>query len=239
MACARALRPRSREETEMKERLIDAVKAGDVVTVRELLDKEPALANARTETGDSAILLAVYYARKEVAEILVAKGAELNVFEASAMGATERLKAFLKVDGGPVNSHSHDGWTPLHLAAFFGHGEAAKVLVANGAELNALSKNATCNTPLHAAVANRKADLVSFLLSAGADVNARTGNGWMPLHLAVHGGNKQLAELLLAQGADVSAENGDGQTALAIALEKGHKELAELLRQYGEHIRRW
>ncbi|PYV86095.1 MAG: hypothetical protein DMG05_20860 [Acidobacteria bacterium] len=212
--------------------MIDAVKSGDVAKVKALLETDAALVNAQAESGESAILLATYYGRKEVAEVLLATGAELDIFEASAVGHAGRITVLLRDHLARVNSYASDGWTPLHLAAFFGHAEAAKILVAQGANVEALSRNSTANTPLHAAVAGRKTDLVKLLLDSGANVNAQTGNGWRPLHLAAHGGHKELTETLLGKSAEVNAKNGEGQTPLTIAIEKSYEGVADLLRQH-------
>jgi ankyrin repeat protein len=213
------------------QKLIDAVKAGDIEAVKRMLRDNPQLANARTEAGDSPILQAVYHAHTQLAELLLKKAPELNIFEASAVGDAKRIRELLEADAIQVNSYAHDGWTPLHLASFFGRQEAALVLLENGADLHALSKNETCNTPLHAAVAKGNADLVKLLLAAGADANAKTGNGWTPLHHAAFTGNQEITRILLAQRPDANAKNDKGQTALMIAVEKGHPEIADLLRQ--------
>ena len=217
----------------LKQEMIDAVKAGKMAEVRTLLDMDPMLANVRAESGESAILLATYYGRKEVAEMLLVSGAELDIFDAAAVGQAGCITALLKEDAARVNSYASDGWTPLHLAAFFGHAEAAEILLAHGANLQSLSRNSTANTPLHAAVASRKTDLVKLLLASRANVNAQAGNGWRPLHLAVHRGDKELTRILLAAGAEANAKNGEGQSALTIALEKSHEEVADLLRGRG------
>src|SRR5438132_9527981 len=132
--------------------MIDAVKAGDVAKVRTMLDMDATLVNALAESGESAILLAIYYGRKEVAAMLLAKGVELNLFEASAVGDVGRIKALLVAEPGQVNSYAPDGWTPLHLAAFFGHAEAARMLGAHGARLESLARNNTADTPTPGAV---------------------------------------------------------------------------------------
>ena len=75
--------------------LLEAVKAGDVNRVNELLAADPALVNARDASGNSAILLAIYYGRKEVKESLLAHGPELDVFEAAAAGALDRVKTIV------------------------------------------------------------------------------------------------------------------------------------------------
>ncbi len=216
------------------EKMLEAIKAGDVATVKQLLDADPSLADTRSEGGDSVLLLAVYHGHPEVAELLRERAANLNIFEASAVGDAERIRALVEADASLVHSYAHDGWTPLHLAAFFGHEKATRVLIEKGADFHALSKNDNCNTPLHAAVANRKSNLVKLLLASGVDVNARTGNSWTGLHFAAYAGNKELAQILLARRADVSAKNDKGQTPLAIALEKGHHQVAELLGHRGE-----
>ena len=47
----------------------------------------------------------------------------MSVFEACAAGEMERVERLLASDPAAVNTFSADGWTPLHLAAFFGHTE--------------------------------------------------------------------------------------------------------------------
>jgi uncharacterized protein len=143
----------------MTQDMLTAVKAGDVARVRELLAADAGLANARSESGDSAILLAKYYGKQEVADILLAAGAELNIFEAAAVGDTGRIAALLAAAPDHVRAYAHDGWTPLHLAAFFGQREAAELLLDRGAETEARSRNAQNNTPLQAATAGNQAAL--------------------------------------------------------------------------------
>ena len=62
--------------------LLDAVKSGDLPRLAQLLDQDPALANVRSEAGLSAVLLAVYYNQPVVADLLIARGAGLDIFEA-------------------------------------------------------------------------------------------------------------------------------------------------------------
>src|SRR3954469_14453429 len=88
----------------------------------------PELANARDEHGVSALLLSLYHRRPQATEALLAAGAEVGPLEAAALGDVEKLAdADLSVRGG-------DGFTPLHLAAFFGGADAVKVVLARGAD---------------------------------------------------------------------------------------------------------
>ena len=196
-----------------------------------MLSAEPTLIDARSRSGDSAILTAVYHRQKEIVNLLVARGATLSIFEACAAGELERVERTL--DPSTINTYSADGWTPLHLAAFFGHPKVTELLLAQNADVAARSRNPNGNTPLHAALVGNHKFVVGLLIGHGADVNAADAQGWRPLHLAAANNNLDAIKALIAQGADVAAGNGEGLTPLSIAQEKNHREAAALLRKHG------
>ncbi|MFO7169478.1 MAG: ankyrin repeat domain-containing protein [Chloroflexota bacterium] len=210
--------------------MIEAVQAGDVARVASLLAADPALAGARAPNGDSAVLLAAYHGRREIAEMLVDAGAPLDIFEAAAVGRAGRVAELLRQRPELAGAYSHDGWTALHLAAFFGHVAAAEALLAAGADICAVSNNSSRNQPLNAAAAGDHLDVVNLLIVAGADVNARDGSGFTPLHAAAQNGNTAIVRALLNAGADPQAQQGAGRTPLALALEAGKQGAADLLR---------
>jgi uncharacterized protein len=212
---------------------IDAIKAGEYERVKAMVSAEPALIDARGRTGETAILTAVYHRQKEIVNLLVARGATLTIFEACAAGEVERFEALMRSENSPINQFSADGWSPLHLAAYFGHKKIAEILLAQGADVTARSRNSTGNTALHAALAGNHKLVAGLLLGHGADVNAADAAGWRPLHLAAANNNIDVMSALIAQGADVAAPNGEGQTALSIAQEHNHREAAALLRRHG------
>jgi len=220
------------EITSSNAAFIDAIKAGDFERVKAMVSADPTLVDARGATGDSAILTAVYHRQKEIVNLLVARGAALSIFEACAAGEVERVERLLQ-DGAPgINAYSADGWTPLHLAAFFGHTKIAELLIAVHADVAARSHNPNGNTPLHAALAGNHTIVAGVLIGHGADVNAADAQGWCPLHLAAANNNLVAIEALIAQGADVYALNGEAKTPLSLATEKNHREAAALLRRY-------
>ena len=213
----------------MSAALFEAIKAGDNARVGALLDSDPGLVNAKNEQGVNAYMFARYLRQDAVARTLVEHGAELDLFSAIIAGAEERVTDLLADDRAVVNSYSQDGWTPLHMAAFFGQPTVAEILMANGADVHARSRNAMENTPLHAGVAGRNVEAVAVLLAHGADVNARQHGGWTPLQATAQNGDTELASLLLAHGADASARAENNQTALDLAMTKGHQAMVDLL----------
>ena len=218
--------------TSTETELFDAIKAGDFERVKTLVSAEPALVDAHDAAGQSAILTAVYNGRKEIANLLVARGAALTLFESCAAGEFDRVERLI-TSGAAVNAFSDDGWTPLHLASFFGHAKVAELLLAHGADVTARSKNDNGNTPLHAALAANHKLVAGLLIGSGADLNAADAGGWRPLHLAAANNNLDTMKALIAQGADVKVTNKQGLTPLALASSRNHREAAALLQRHG------
>jgi ankyrin repeat protein len=200
-----------------------AVTGGALSAVHELVSKDPNLVNAKSEDGLSVLMTAVHYGRKEIAEYLVNKGANVNIFEASALGDTRKLSGFVEQDPSLVNAFSVDGYTPLHLASFFGNYWIAKILVERRADVNSIAKNATKVMPLHSAAAGRHNDICELLVANGADVNAKQQSGFTPLHEAAMNGNLALAKLLLEKGARINEKSETGKTALDFAMMEGRE----------------
>src|SRR5690349_16361445 len=138
--------------------LVSVITADDLP---ERLAADPALANARDDHGVSALLLSLYHRRPEARDALLAAGAEVGVLEAAALGDVSKFAgADLSVRGG-------DGFTPLHLAAFFGGAEAVRAILATGADPDADADNVFKVRPLHSASAVRDHASVRALLEAG------------------------------------------------------------------------
>jgi ankyrin repeat protein len=205
------------------------VKLGDANRVRELLDLDPALANARTATGESAALMAAYHQRSAIAALLIERGAQLSFFEAAALGQANLTRAWLDREPGLLDACSADGFTALALASYFGHHEVVLDLLTRDAEVNSVANHAMRVMPLHAAVAGKHHAIAKALLAHGARVNAPQQMGWRPLHAAAQNGDPKMIQLLLEHGADTGAKNDHGLTALDVAKERGHIEAVRLL----------
>ncbi len=215
----------------MAQAFFAAVKAGNLDEVQRLVRETPALAGARDVNGVSGILLAAYHSRREVAAALVAMGAPVDVFEASALGLVDRIAALLNEDPARVSSYAPDGFYPLGLACFFGHLEAVRALIAAGADIHGTARNTFKVQPIHAAAASRNLDIMRAVLEAGADPNIPQQQGFLPLHEAATNGNREMAELLVKHGANPRLANDAGKTSIDLATEKGHSDLAAWLQR--------
>jgi ankyrin repeat protein len=164
------------------ETLVEAAKAGDLGKVRTLLEGNFLLASQRLSNGESPLMSALYRGHHDVVAALIDAGAEVDAFAAAATGRIDDLRRQITED--TVNAYAYDGWTPLHLAAFFGHLEAARILLDAGAAVAAVSKNSLSNTPLHAATAGKHSDVALLLLEHGADALKADSGGYTPLEIA-------------------------------------------------------
>jgi ankyrin repeat protein len=214
--------------------LFAAIRTGDEAQVESLLAHSPELAAARDPDGLSAVMLARYFtwSRTEIVDRLVlSRGeGELDVFEAAATGRVDRLRALLREDPRLALAWSVDGFTPLHLAAFFGSDLGAESLLEAGADPEAESRNGQHVQPLHSAVAGGSFAIARRLVDAGVDVDALQQDGFHPLHAAAQRGDELMVDLLLQAGADPRAVTADGRAPADLAADRGHAELAERLR---------
>jgi len=155
----------------------------------------------------SDVLQAIYRGDREEAERLAA-GRELNVHEAAALGRPERLQTLLDEDPTRANAFGDDGFHPLGLACFFGHVDAARLLLDRGADVNALSRNEHIQTAaIHASAASEgkgelvRYELVELVLEHGADPNLPQGGGFRAIDAARQNGDERVEQLLLERGA--------------------------------------
>src|SRR5437016_2857132 len=112
--------------------LFEAIGTGDVAKVRELLDANADLANARNAQGQSAVLMACYMGRKEIRDLLLEKGPTLALHEAAAAGNLSRVKEIVEEKPELAKGHS-----PLLEAAANGRLDIVRTLAAHGADLHA------------------------------------------------------------------------------------------------------
>jgi ankyrin repeat protein len=210
--------------------VLDAIKRKDAGAVAKALDADPTLATTRNAAGQTPAIVAIYWRAPQILELLRSRGVELDVFEAAAAGDAERVSVLLDADRSLRDAHASDGWTPLHLASHFRQTAVIDLLLARGADVNAVSRNADANAPLHAAAAGgADVAVMSRLVEAGARVNHRQSGGFTALHEVAAIGNAAVARLLLDSGAHPDMRNSDGQTPAELARAAGHTAVADVL----------
>ena len=150
------------------------------------------------------LLEALHTGNNERVSALLAQNPKLNVFEASALGRADRVRQLVTADPSLANAYGDDGFQPLTLACFYGHIEAAMVLLDAGADPNTLGRNQYIQTnALHAAAASENKDeatryeLCKLLLDRGADPDIPQGTDeFRAIDAARQNGDKRLEELL-------------------------------------------
>ena len=209
--------------------LLQASKDGRIDDIKRLLAAEPAAIACRAASGETPLMAALYRGHQDVVAALVEAGAPLDIFAAAALGRIDVVDASLVSSPAVVNSYAYDGWTPLHLAAFFGHTAIVERLLGAGADLAAVSRNSLRNTPLHAAVAGGHVDGSLLLIERGAPVNVADAGGHTPLHIAAEAGYVPIVKALLDRGADAHAVDAEDRTPLARAAARNHTEVIDLI----------
>jgi ankyrin repeat protein len=143
-----------------------------------------------------------------------------ELFEAISKNDLEKTKDLLKKDGVQINT--------LYSAVLRGQQDIIKLLLANGADINA--KNKDGNTPLHETQAAVDAEaIINLLLDNGADINATNNQGNTLLNLFTNGSHIRFVKLLVERGAQRDIKNSQGKTALDLARKSTNPEIKRLL----------
>jgi ankyrin repeat protein len=217
--------------TRQVDEFINALQERNNSRMKTLLEADPSLAEAINKDGVSLLMLSCYHRNKEMADLILTMRPPADIYEAAATGDIKALSSMVSLDPASINSFYADGFTPLGLAVYFRHSEAARLLIMAGADSSLPSNNSFRVTPLHSAAATGNTELARLLISHGAEVNSRQSSGVTALHSAAHIGNLDMSRLLVIAGADVHATTDGGKTAFDYALEAGFEHVANYLQR--------
>jgi uncharacterized protein len=239
-------------------KLVDSVKTGDRAAALTLLQQK-ADVNAPEPDGTTAIMWAVRQDDQDLAERLIRAGADVkaaNRYGVTALslacvnGNAAMIEKLLKA-GADANAAGTEDETPLMTVARTGSVEAAKVLIAHSARVDA-RESWHGETALMWAAAQKHPAMMSALIGAGADVNAISTvvkwerqttaeprekwlplGGFSPLMFAAREGCVECAKVLADAGANLNLADPDGITPMVNAIINGHYDVAGFLLDKG------
>lgn len=157
--------------------VFEASAVGNLGRVKEIVGAQPDIINAFAPDGFYPLGLAAFFSHADIAEFLLAHGANPNV----AASNPQRV-------------------TALHAATASGNLSIAKMLIAHGADVNAKQVNSF--VPLHNAAQNGQIEMIELLLAHGAEVNAKSDDGKTPLTFALENKHDDAVKLLRQHGAE-------------------------------------
>ncbi|RNC88503.1 MAG: ankyrin repeat domain-containing protein [Allomuricauda sp.] len=139
----------------------------------------------------------------------------LTFFEACVKGDIAIVRQFIDEGHYPIDIKNENNWTGLIMACFNEQEQVVKLLLANGANINATNHKGTtvfmyAKTPVQQK--QTQVGLLTYLLEQGADINAKDRKGLTVLDYVVHNGYTVLADWMRSQGAKTSEyqQNDDG-----------------------------
>jgi uncharacterized protein len=232
--------------------IISASISGDAERVAALLDENPALVDAMTMLGATAIHAAHYSGHGAVVSLLLARGRLMDPALMAELGLVEKLRTVLDKDPALVSAVNAAGSTLLHGACYWGSVAAARLLLERGADPNVATTDSFLQIrPLGCAVASPGVPgpsedeavvlaLVDMLLDHGADPDGRRRDGMTALHTAAYRGHLKVIRKLVERGADPAirahSDGGPhaGESAADTALTQGQTDATDLLRKLNE-----
>lgn len=250
----------------LTDKVIQAIAAGADVNAQILIPMPkhfpvPAGWTGSNKVGMTPLGQAIQFQRKDVVKVLLENGADPNMpgnravpamYYAAELGDLETVQLLL--DNGATPSPPTACQTVdqayLAFACQRGHIDTVKALVKAGAIVDQRVNHEAGDTPLYVAAKHNKADIVEYLISVGADVNAskQKGNpiGLTPLMVTAQGSStldtaqRNIMNMLIKAGADVNrALLDDGWQAIHMYTETNNLEAVQILLAGGaDHLNR-
>ncbi|XP_066052261.1 ankyrin repeat and SOCS box protein 7 isoform X1 [Chamaea fasciata] len=217
-----------------------AVAAGDVHTVRKMLEQGYS-PNGRDANGWTLLHFSAARGKERCVRVFLEHGADPTVKDliggftalhyAAMHGRARIARLMLESDyrSDIINAKSNDGWTPLHVAAHYGRDSFVRLLLEFKAEVDPLSDKGT--TPLQLAIIRERSSCVKILLDHNANIDIQ--NGFL-LRYAVIKSNHSYCRMFLQRGADTNLGRlEDGQTPLHLSALRDDVLCAQMLYNYG------
>ena len=183
-----------------------AVASGHNKVVTRLLSEKHNALNCQDYSGRTPLHEAVRKNDSTIVNILLDKQPQMVKYKCKHWQEVDETLLSLEELAEYNADVCHCGYTPLHLAARYGHLEVAILLIRKGARLD--ERDCTGATPVHVASCHNHANLI------GGNLNVKTSNGSTPLHSAAACGAVEIIDYLLYKKASLTATDNYGLTAL-------------------------
>ncbi len=214
------------------EDILAACHLGDTSRVETILKNNPDIIDKPYSAGFTALHTAARAGQKDVVELLISKGADVNI---------------------QTKFHA----TPVQIAAGMGHKDVVELLVSKGAKIDIFIASALGDigqvkkflandpnsvnavkanfTPLHWAAYCGRSDVIELLMANGANINAVAGHA-TALYWAVRKNQLPAAKLLIEKGATVNAKESYGSQLLLLSTHLGLTDMVKLLINNGMDV---
>ena len=221
-------------------RLVDAVENKQSKDVIDSLLTRDVDVNAAQLDGTTALHWVVHRDDLEMAKLLIEAGANVNVSNdygvtpfllACTNGNPDMVHGLLRAGADP-NATRETGESAIMTASRTGNLKAVKALLAYEPDLNR-QENRRGQTALMWAIEQGHPQVAKLLIERGADVNARSKNGFTPLLFAAQQNDLDSVQVLLAAGAKLDGFTPEWGSALVAAAARGHENLAIFLLEKG------
>jgi len=154
-----------------------------------------------------------------------------DLLTAAEKGDLETVKQLVQQDPKLIATVDVQGYSPLHKAAYNNRLDIVEYLLAQGADINAVSRSGS--TPLHGAASYGHTEIARYLITKGAIVDKPNAGGFTPLLGASASGRGDIVRLLVEKGANINTVMQDGRTALVMAVWNSDTALTRFLLDKG------
>jgi ankyrin repeat protein len=151
--------------------VFEAAAVGDYDRVYDHIKFHPELVNTYSSDGFTPLGLASYFGHYDIVKMLIAKGAEVNIYSKNEMKVA-----------------------PIHSAVSADELEIARLLLENHADPNAIQMKGV--TPLHSAAKNGNLEMIKLLIDHNADTNMKMSNGNNAVDIALQNNQMKAAVLI-------------------------------------------
>ena len=217
--------------------LIDATKKGLLCRVKNILSKKLADINCRDRFGRTPVMEAARYGHAVVFDSLVSVGCDLEALDnsnntvlhtASMGGNINIISKLLQMKKYDIDAKGSNLWTPVMVAAYFGHVQMFKLLASKNSNMT-LKDHIDCNI-LHIACQGGNVDIVRYILSQNIiSIDSRGYRGMTPLMVAVEAGHKKVFDFLRSKGSDLKSVDKFKQNILHSACRGGHVDIVKYI----------